>query len=116
MNVTTSDKVNLIGIVSDEEKNIFKEMLNKLRMINVAIINLHHLNNFQSFTVFFSKFKELMGDKQCFKILYSEIKDDVKNLPSSIDWEGRADVFYAGKKLIFNKDVIRSYWNWKKSL
>ena len=41
------------------------------------------------------------------------MEDDIKNLPTSINWRGREDVLYVGDNLEFTEDVIRRYWSWK---
>lgn len=111
--MNTSGEVRLVGIDADWEKDKVKTRLKKLAMINVIIVNLNCLNNFRNFTEIFTNFKELMEKSEFFKILYSEGEDNIKNLSSSVDWQGRKDIIYAGKKLEFNEYVIRSYWSWR---
>lgn len=97
---------------SEKEAWIIRK-LDDLKMKNVAVINLHRLNNYRDFNNIFPKFRKLMENLEYFKILHSEIEDDVKNLPASIGWQNRDDVVYAGEELQFNKNIIRSYLNWK---
>jgi len=110
--MTISDEVKVIGIDSDEIKRKAIIALSKLGLKKAVVINLHYLNDFPNFTEKYPRFKELMENRGYFKILYSEIEDDVKNLPSSNGWRARKDILYAGEKLEFNVNIIRSYWNW----
>ena len=111
--MAVSNKIKMMGVDLFEEK-ILKRKLNNSRMENVAIVNLHCLNNFRIFSDVFPRFKELIENQGYFKILYYEIDDDLNNLPTAIiNWRDRKDIVYAGKKLELNKDIIRSYLNWK---
>ncbi|MEK9182146.1 MAG: hypothetical protein AAB781_00985 [Patescibacteria group bacterium] len=111
-----TDLVNApVKIIDSSEKKeawIIRK-LNDLKMGNVAVINLHCLNNFKNFSDLFNQFKKLIENAEVFKILHSEMEDDIKNLPTSINWRGREDVLYVGDNLEFTEDVIRRYWSWK---
>lgn len=111
--MTNSDNIRLIGIGSDREEKTMKISLNILRMNNVAVINLRYLNHFSSFPEKYPVFRELMENREYFKILYSKVKDDIENLPSSNGWKDRIDILYAGEKLEFDKSIIREYLKWK---
>lgn len=107
--------VKIIDFSEKKEEWIIRQ-LDDLKMENVAVINLHRLNNYRDFNDIFPQFKELIENAEIFKMLYSEIKDDVENIPASINCWGREDVLYVGDTLKFDKDVICRYWNWKKNL
>lgn len=98
-----------------KESGIIRE-LDDLKMNHAVVINLRRLNNYKYFNDRFKQFKDLLENAELFKILYSEIEDDVRNLPASIGWQSRKDVVYVGEKLEFNEGVIRSYWNWWSNL
>lgn len=111
MTIAINDPIKIIDF-SKKKTGIIKK-LNRLKMEQATVINLHCLNNFKNFNDLFNQFKKLIENAEVFKILYSETEDDVKNLPASINWQGREDVLYVGSNLEFTKDVIRRYWNWK---
>ena len=110
--MTVSDEVKVIGIGSDEGKRRAIITLNNLGLKKAVVINLHYLNNFKRFPLIFPEFKKLIENCSYFKILHSEIESDVENLPASVGWQNRKDVLYVGKKLEFNVNIIRSYWDW----
>lgn len=104
--------VKIIDFSEKKEAWIIRK-LDDLKMENVAVINLHRLNNYRDFNDIFPQFRKLMENREYFKILHSETEDDVKNLPASIGWQNRDDVVYAGEELQFDENIIRSYLRWK---
>jgi len=110
--MTISNKVVLIGISSDEEKKRIKIRLNRLKMVNIIVVNPRYLNNFRRFPKIYPRFKKIMEKREYFKILFSDREDDIKNLPSSNGWQDRIDIISAGEELKFDKSIIQSYWHW----
>lgn len=107
--------VKIIDFSEKKEAQIIRQ-LDDLKIGNVAVINLHRLNNYRDFNDIFPQFRELLDNREYFKILHSEIEDDFENIPASINCWRREDVLYVGDTLKFDKDVICRYWNWKKNL
>lgn len=102
----------IIDFGEKREARIIKK-LDALKMKNVAVINLHRLNNYRDFNDIFPQFRKLIDSREYFKILHSQTEDDVKNLPASIGWQNRNDVVYAGEELRFDENIILSYLRWK---
>ena len=80
MTALMNETVRIIDF-SENETGIIRK-LDNLKMRYATVINLHCLNKFKTFTNLFNQFRDLIENAKVFKILYSEIEDDVKKSAS----------------------------------